>query len=141
MCGVSRSRLRTDPGCHAVFEGEVSLERNGGFASVRCTPGDRGLRGATLCVIEVRGSGQRFRLNLLTDDRFDSVNYQIGFQAPTQGWETQRLPLTDFRASFRGREVTNAPPLDPAAIRQVGLMIAERQAGPFMLAIRHISLV
>jgi NADH dehydrogenase [ubiquinone] 1 alpha subcomplex assembly factor 1 len=141
MGGVSRSRLRTDPGGHAVFEGEVSLERNGGFASVRCTPGDRGLRGATLCVIEVRGSGQRFRLNLLTDDRFDSVNYQIGFQAPTQGWETQRLPLTDFRASFRGREVTNAPPLDPAAIRQVGLMIAERQAGPFMLAIRHISLV
>ena len=141
MGGVSRSRLRTDPGGHAVFEGEVSLERNGGFASVRCTPGDRGLRGATLCVIEVRGSGQRFRLNLLTDDRFDSVNYQIGFQAPTQGWEMQRLPLTDFRASFRGREVTNAPPLDPAAIRQVGLMIAERQAGPFMLAIRHISLV
>jgi hypothetical protein len=141
MGGVSRSRLRTDPGGHAVFEGEVSLERNGGFASVRCTPGDRGLRGATLCVIEVRGSGQRFRLNLLTDDRFDSVNYQIGFQAPTQGWETQRLPLTDFRASFRGREVTNAPPLDPAAIRQAGLMIAERQAGPFMLAIRHISLV
>ena len=141
MGGVSRSRLRTDPGGHAVFEGEVSLERNGGFASVRCTPGDRGLRGATLCVIEVRGSGQRFRLNLLTDDRFDSVNYQIGFQAPTQGWETQRLPLTDFRASFRGREVTNAPPLDPAAIRQVGLMIAERQTGPFMLAIRHISLV
>lgn len=141
MGGVSRSRLRADPGGHAVFEGEVSLEQNGGFASVRSTPGDHGLPGASACLIEVRGSGQRFRLNLLTDERFDGVNYQTGFLPPTQAWETQRLPLTAFRASFRGREVPGAPPLDPAAIRQVGLMVADRQAGPFMLAIRHISLL
>ena len=35
MGGVSRSRLRHDRAGHAVFEGDVSLERNGGFASVR----------------------------------------------------------------------------------------------------------
>jgi NADH dehydrogenase [ubiquinone] 1 alpha subcomplex assembly factor 1 len=51
-----------------------------------------------------------------------------------------RLPLACFRASFRGREVPGAPVLDPARIRQVGLMIAARQAGPFALDIRRISL-
>jgi len=30
--------------------------------------------------------------------------------------------------------------LDPARIRRVGLMIAERQAGPFALDIRRLSL-
>ena len=55
-------------------------------------------------------------------------------------WQTLRLPLADFRASFRGREVLGAPSLDPARIRQVGLMIAARQAGPFTLDIRRISL-
>jgi NADH dehydrogenase [ubiquinone] 1 alpha subcomplex assembly factor 1 len=56
MGGVSRSRLRHDPAGHAVFEGEVSLDRNGGFASVRSSPGDRGQAGATCCTIEVRGA-------------------------------------------------------------------------------------
>jgi NADH dehydrogenase [ubiquinone] 1 alpha subcomplex assembly factor 1 len=76
MGGVSRSTLRRDSGGHAVFEGEVSLERNGGFASVRANPGDRGLAGAETCVIEVRGDPKQFKLSLLTDDGFDGVNFQ-----------------------------------------------------------------
>jgi NADH dehydrogenase [ubiquinone] 1 alpha subcomplex assembly factor 1 len=44
MGGVSRSRLRYDRAGHAVFEGEVSLAQNGGFASVRSSPGARGQR-------------------------------------------------------------------------------------------------
>ena len=55
MGGESQSRLRYDSRGHAVFEGVVSLERNGGFASVRSIPGDRGQPDAQLCQIEVRG--------------------------------------------------------------------------------------
>jgi NADH dehydrogenase [ubiquinone] 1 alpha subcomplex assembly factor 1 len=36
--------------------------------------------------------------------------------------------------------VPDAPALDPARIRQVGLMIAGRQAGPFALDMRRIGL-
>ena len=140
MGGISRSTLRHDPAGHAVFEGTVSLERNGGFASVRSSPGERGLAGAQACLIELRGDNKQFKLSLLTDDGFDSVNYQASFAPQDTDWQTLRLPLADFRASFRGREVPGAPPLDPARIRQVGLMIAARQAGPFALDIRRISL-
>ena len=45
MGGVSGSRLRHDPTGHAVFEGSVSLERNGGFASIRSRPADRARHG------------------------------------------------------------------------------------------------
>ncbi|ODV09604.1 MAG: NADH:ubiquinone oxidoreductase complex I intermediate-associated protein 30 [Rubrivivax sp. SCN 70-15] len=140
MGGVSRSTLRRDPAGHAVFEGEVLLERNGGFASVRSSPGDRGLPGAETCLIEVRGDPKQFKLSLLTDDGFDSVNFQASFNPTAGTWRTLQLPLAGFRATFRGREVPDAPPLDPARIRQVGLMIAARQAGPFALDIRRISL-
>ena len=44
-----------------------------------------------------------------------------------------------FRATFRGRNVMGAPPLDPSRARQIGLMIADRQAGPFALAIRSFA--
>ena len=139
MGGVSSSRLRHDPAGHAVFEGTVSLERSGGFASIRSTPDDRGRPAAQTCFIEARTTGKRYKLNLLTDDAFDSINYQAGF-APSATWQTLHIPLSTFRATFRGREVPGAPALDPARIRQVGLMIAERQAGAFALEVRRIGL-
>jgi hypothetical protein len=141
MGGVSQSRLRHDPSGHAVFEGEVSLARNGGFASVRSSPGDHGQPAAKACEVEVRGEFKQFKLNLLTDDGLDSLSYQAGFTPVGVGWQTLRLPLAAFRATFRGREIPGAPALDPARIRQVGLMIAARQAGPFALDIRRIGLV
>lgn len=140
MGGVSRSTLRPDPAGHAVFEGPVSLERNGGFASVRSSPGKRGVPSAETCLIELRGDNKQFKLSLLTDHGFDSLNYQARFAPRGSDWQNLHLPLADFRASFRGREVTDAPPLEPARIRQVGLMIAVRQAGPFELLIRRICL-
>jgi hypothetical protein len=140
MGGVSRSRLRHDPAGHAVFEGNVSLERNGGFASVRSVPAAFGRAGAQSAILETRGDARRFKLNLLTEDAFDGVNYQASFTPDPDRWQSLRIPLAEFRPSFRGREVPGAPPLDPARIRQIGLMIVERQAGPFVLAIRRISL-
>jgi NADH dehydrogenase [ubiquinone] 1 alpha subcomplex assembly factor 1 len=139
MGGVSRSTLRHDAVGHAVFEGTLSLERNGGFASVRSSPGERGLPGALNCLIELRGDNKQFKLSV-TDDGFDSLNYQASFTPSGTDWQTLRLPLATFRATFRGREVPGAPALDPARIRQVGLMIAARQAGPFALDIKRISL-
>lgn len=153
MGGRSQSRLRHDPGGHAVFEGEVSLAQGGGFASVRSSPGGTGWAlghpGAQVCVLELRGGqGRLFKLSLFTDDGFDSVSWQAPFSAPAAatpdgapaGWTLQRLPLDAFRASFRGREVPEAPALDPARIRQVGLLIGSRQAGSFALALRRLWL-
>lgn len=140
MGGVSRSRLRHDPAGHAVFEGTVSLERNGGFASIRCAPAARGLAGARTCVVEVRGPGRRFKLNLLTDDAFDGLNYQAALSPAGEGWATLRIALSTFRPTYRGRIVPVAPALEPARIRQVGLMIGERQSGSFALDIRRIGL-
>ena len=140
MGGVSRSRLRYDRAGHAVFEGEVSLAQDGGFASVRSSPGERGQAGATTCLIEARGDPKQFKLSMLTDDRFDSVNYQASFTTMGHDWQTIELPLATFRASIRGRDVPGARALDPARIRQVGLLITGRQAGPFALDIRRIGL-
>lgn len=140
MGGISRSRLRHDPTGHAVFEGNVSLERNGGFASVRSAPAARGRVGAQSCILEVRGDAKRFKVHFLTDDAFDGLNYQATFTPDPDRWQSLRIPLAEFRPRFRGREVPGALPLDPARLRQVGLVIAERQAGAFALAIRRMSL-
>jgi len=139
MGGVSRSQLRHDPAGYAMFEGHVSLERNGGFASVRSRPLPLGVQGGVGYLLDVRGDGKRYKLNLRTDDAFDGVNYQAAFEPPAGEWTLVRVPLTAFRPSFRGRGVLDAPALDPSRVRQVGLMIADRQEGAFALAVRSIS--
>ena len=139
MGGISASRLRHDDDGHAVFEGVVSLERNGGFASVRSRPLALGFPGALSYVIELRGDGKRYKLNLRTDDAFDGINYQAMFEAPADQWILVRLPVAAFVPTFRGRGLPEAPHLDPARLRQIGLMIADRQAGPFALAVRSIG--
>lgn len=139
MGGVSNSRVRYDPAGYAVFEGVVSLDRNGGFASVRSRPFDLGMPGTCAYWLEVKGDGKRYKLNLRTDDGFDGLNYQAVFEPPAGQWTTIKLPVPAFQPSFRGRNVANAAPLDPMRVRQIGLMIADRQDGAFFLALRSIQ--
>jgi NADH dehydrogenase [ubiquinone] 1 alpha subcomplex assembly factor 1 len=138
MGGVSHSHLRHDAAGHAVFEGVVSLENNGSFASVRSRPLDLGVPGAVNYALEVRGDGKRYKLSVRADDAFDGVSYQSRFEAPAGRWTVVRLPVSEFQPTFRGRTVHGAPPLDPARVRQIGFVIAERQAGSFALQLRSI---
>jgi NADH dehydrogenase [ubiquinone] 1 alpha subcomplex assembly factor 1 len=139
MGGISQSQLRYNPAGHAIFTGHVSFENNGGFASVRCQPRDLGRKGVAAYLLDVCGDGKRYKLNLRIDNSFDGVNYQVQFHPPAGIWVSCRLASADFLPSWRGKPVPDAPPLDTSRVRQMGLMIADRQEGPFVLAIRSIA--
>jgi hypothetical protein len=139
MGGCSNSRLYAVPGDGAVFAGVVSLEQNGGFASVRASVPAAGRAGVTHYVLQVLGDGKRYKLALREDQRFDGVSWQAGFQPPAGQWQEVRLPLADFVPMFRGRVLSAPGGLEPENVRQVGLVIADRQAGPFVLGLRTIS--
>lgn len=139
MGGVSRSRLRHDPSGHAVFEGDVSLAHGGGFASVRSPVRALGLAGASGCALALRGPPRPFKLSLFADDGVDSLAYQCGFVPGGVGWQALTLPLAAFVPSFRGRAVPGAPTLDPARVRQIGLVAAGGVPGSFALDIRRIG--
>lgn len=134
MGGRSASRLEACPD-GAAFTGTVSLENGGGFASVRSRPGRWATVGARILVLRARSDGKRYKLTVRIDDGFDGVQYQQAFTTAWGEWQDVRLPVAAFQASFRGRRIAEAPPLDAARIRGFGLMISERQAGPFRLEV------
>ncbi len=143
MGGVSRSRMRWDSAGHAVFEGRVSLENNGGFASVRAAVTSPIPSDADTFVIRIRGDGKRYALMVRTDRTFDGVAYHASFVAPpagatTDGWTTVKLARDKFVAKFRGRLV-NAPPLKFEHVRQIGLMVSDGQSGEFRLDVARIA--
>jgi len=139
MGGVSSSAISYVPGERAVFSGFVSLANNGGFASVR-SPSFAALGGGGAFLLTVRGDGKRYKFSVRTDAAFDGVSYQAAFQPPPGEWVVVRLAATDFLPKWRGRIVDNAPPLDPACTQQLGLLIADRQAGGFRLEVGAIEL-
>jgi NADH dehydrogenase [ubiquinone] 1 alpha subcomplex assembly factor 1 len=141
MGGCSTSCLRYDPIGHAVFEGTVKIDNNGGFASVRTHAMDVGVKSASAYVLKVNSDGKRYKLNLRMDDSFDGVIYQTAFVTPAGVWTSMHLPVSQFNATFRGRPVPEAPSLGPALVRQIGLMIADRQMGDFSLKVRSIGTV
>jgi NADH dehydrogenase [ubiquinone] 1 alpha subcomplex assembly factor 1 len=137
MGGVSASSIRLTNGV-AVFQGEVSLENNGGFASVRSLPARHDLAGCDAFLIRVRGDGRRYKFTARTDRSFDSAVYQAVFATKKGEWEEHRLPLTKFTPTFRGR-VLSIEPLDAAKVASVGFLISDKQDGPFQLEIAWIK--
>jgi hypothetical protein len=137
MGGVSTSSFRLTNGT-AVFHGEVSLENNGGFASVRSLPARHDLAACNAFVIRVRGDGRRYKFTARTDRSFDSAIYQTVFTTKKGEWEEHRLPLKQFVPTFRGRVLPDEPPLDAAKVTSVGFLIADKQEGPFRLEIAWV---
>ena len=135
MDGGSTSRAVPTENATLLFVGDVSLENNGGFASIRTAPQQHDLSGTEGIVLPVRGDDKRYRLTVRTDARFDGVWYQAGFTTLDGEWQDVRIAFAQFEPRFRGRPVPDAPPLDRARIRSFGLLIADRQAGPFRLEI------
>jgi monofunctional biosynthetic peptidoglycan transglycosylase len=138
MGGVSSSTFRLTHGV-AVFQGEVSLENNGGFASVRSLPARHDLAGCDAFVIRVRGDGRCYKFSARTERSFDSAIYQSVFPTKKGEWEEHRLPMKDFVPTFRGRVLSGEPPLEAAKIMSVGFLISDKQAGWFHLEVAWIK--
>ena len=140
MGGVSNSSFQTRGNGIGVFSGYVSLENFGGFASVRSRPQFRDLSEWTGLVLRVRGDGKSYKLGLKNDMSWNSVMYQAAFKTVAGQWTEVRLPFGSCcTPQFRGRDVPDAPALDPSRILQITLMISEKQEGPFKLEIDWIG--
>ena len=139
MGGVSTSRFQILTNGGAVFSGVVSLENNGGFASVRSQPVRADLSGCDSFLLRVRGDGRRYKFSVRTEAGLDTPLYQLAFTTKRGEWEEHRLPFKDFVPTFRGRILTDAPPLDPGKVTSVGLLISEKQGGPFQLEVAWIK--
>lgn len=136
MGGISRGEvIEIEKGLR--FQGELSLENNGGFASVR-RPFDDNVENADGIQLRVRGDGRRYQFRMKMNNRFDGVAWRAMFD--TDGtWQTIDLMFEDFKPVFRGRLVADAGPLDASRIRQLGFLLADGKPGAFQLDITAIE--
>lgn len=120
------------------FQGMLSRENNGGFASVR-RPFDGGVENFHGIRLQVHGDGRRYQFRVRADEDFDGISWRHEF---TTNCTSQMVELlfSDFEPVFRGRKVSGANPLDASRIRQLGFLLTDGKAGPFQLDIAAIIL-
>ncbi len=139
MGGISTSQMvRSDQG-GGIFCGHLSLAHNGGFAAIRRALPEGCFSGYAGASLRVKGDGRQYQFRAKTDAEYDGIVYRCEFSTAADSWQTLALPFSAFSATFRGRVLTQAPRLDPVAIRQVGFLVADKQEGDFALEIAWID--
>jgi hypothetical protein len=133
MGGVSQSSLRQD--LHGLFfEGVVSLENNGGFASMRSSV--KFPQGTQVLELLAKGDGKHYKLVLRTE-LAPRVSYAADFIAePTR--QTYRFNLSQFKSTFRGQAV-DAPALSFSDVIEFGILISNNQAGSFGIQLKTLQ--
>ena len=139
MGGRSDGRFRFAENGTMEFFGTLSLENNGGFASVRSQARRLGLQEGDALVTRIRGDGRRYTLNLYVPTRRMAFSYRVGFQSKKDEWVELRVPLKDFAATSFGRVVNNAGPVNPQQVSSIGFLLGDKKAGPFKLEIDWIK--
>ena len=141
MGGVSSGRLAVADGM-LVFTGELSLDNNGGFASVRSPLVDAEQamawadRQGPRLVVE--GDGRTWTVEVRTGD--PSGGWIATLPTSTEGITDAVLPWTSFEPVTRFLDRREADePLDPRDIAAIAFYLVDGIEAPFRLGIRSIS--
>lgn len=138
MGGRSSGGFTPEPG-RLRFAGRTNTD-GGGFSSIRTGPLELDLSTFAGLRVHVRGDGRRYTWRLTTDarSRGQLVSYWAEFETAKGEWRDVLIPFSTFRPTFRGTTLSG-PPLDPARVTGMGLMIYDGLDGPFELRIDRVD--
>ncbi|MEQ8358243.1 MAG: CIA30 family protein [Cytophagales bacterium] len=135
MGGQSRSQIVLTEDDHARFSGRVSLENNGGFASVRYRFDQINIAGKKFVKILCKGDGSHYQFRLKGNSS-ESHSYKSEFKTSSK-WETIKIRLSSMEATYRGRK-PDLPNFDADTLEEVSILIANAKEQDFEILIDKI---
>ena len=137
MGGLSVGSFTLSPDGHGLFEGEISLENNGGFSSVRYRFDKLQVTKDSYIGIQLKGDGKDYQFRV-KDNAGNYYSYITTF--PTTGeWEEIKILLRDMYPSFRGRKL-DQPNFSKDHIEEIVFLIGNKRTEHFKLLIDKIAL-
>lgn len=138
MGGRSSSQFTINSEGFGVFKGNVSLDNNGGFSSVRYQFKKTEVTKYTSIKIRLKGDGKKYQFRV----KNKSSNYYsyITLFSTTNEWQDVQIDLKDMYPSFRGKRLDNTN-FSHDYIDQVVFLISNKKNEKFKLIIDTIELV
>jgi NADH dehydrogenase [ubiquinone] 1 alpha subcomplex assembly factor 1 len=137
MGGMSEARLSNSSEGHALYQGEVSLENNGGFSSIRKSFESTTIKGAKTVHIKLKGDKKNYQFRVKTN-RNDRHAFKYEFETTGQ-WQTIKIKLKEMTPTYRGMR-PNIPNYQAEILSEIGFLIANKKAEKFNLLIDSIWL-
>ena len=139
MGGRSQGNVSTNKNSLS-FEGSISFDNNGGFASVRGPFKATDLSAYTTVEIRYKTTGQSFALTLENYRPFYMPYFKKTLPNSAGKWETITLSLMDFKAYRLGEETGDQLSKDVLKeIIRIGFINGEKKEGSFSLEVDYIS--
>jgi monofunctional biosynthetic peptidoglycan transglycosylase len=139
MGGLSRGMFRLSEDGTGIFEGNLSLENNGGFSWVRTRKGDPDFSGSEGLKLKIKGDGRTYAVTLDTSGGYNAYSFNHYFTTEKDVWKEIEIPFSDFRAYWFGRKMPLMRLPDPRKIQDIGFIIMDKKPGPFRLEIDSIG--
>lgn len=141
MGGRSQGRFRITEAKTLEFTGTLSLENNGGFASVRTRPMALPIEAGDTLVLRVKGDGREYMVNLYTKARRMAFSYRAALPTEKDRWQEIHLPLEGFEPTSFGQVVAGMGPVDPGQINGLGFMLGDKKPGAFGLEVEWVKVL
>lgn len=136
MGGISSSSLQITKEGHGHFSGKVSLENNGGFASVQLNTNMPITKNHSYIVLRIKGDGKKYEFRIKENPLQPEAYVQ---PLATSGvWESIRLNIADFYPQYRGRKL-NIGNFKGETIQQISFLIANKKEEKFDLWMEWIG--
>ena len=108
MGGISQSNIYLNEVNNIIFSGNVSLENNGGFASIRRGFDGTQLEESSAFLLRVKGDGNIYKFRLTMKGSY--ANYSADFKTTKDQWMNIEIPVENFKPYYFGRSI-RAPKL------------------------------
>jgi len=130
---LSEATFKVGENGTALFTGEVSLENNGGFSSIRYNTQKTDVEGYTTLAITLKGDGKDYQVRI-RENNDDYFSYIATFQTSGK-WETIEIPLKEMFPSFRGQKL-DRPNFKGKTIVELTFLIGNKKAEAFTLELQ-----
>lgn len=137
MGGKSFGQCTLNEEGNGLFKGDVSIENNGGFSSIRLNTNTIQTAQYETILLRVKGDGTTFQFRVKRTP-YERHSYVFNFETSGQ-WETITIPLNQMTPRFRGYNL-DLPNFGQDSIQQVGFLKASKKNASFQLEIKRISL-
>lgn len=138
MGGVSKGNFKLNEDGNASYTGNVSLDNNGGFSSLRYTFDPISTVGYEYVKLTVKGDSGKFNFRVKENAR-DYYSYAKTIET-TGEWEEILIPLSELAPVFRGRAL-NMPRYQADQIEQLSILRGNKKYEAFSLEIKKIELI
>jgi monofunctional biosynthetic peptidoglycan transglycosylase len=140
MGGLSSSNVVVTDESKIIFTGIVSLANNGGFASLRSPIKDYNFEKFSGIEIKIKGDGKKYSISMKETTYFNGYFFTTSFETKKDEWIVIQIPFDQFKLHYFGRETNSNKKIPPSSIKEISLLIGDKQGGIFSAEIDYIKM-